>query len=213
MGTRYSLPVTTVPPVDLSPYAPRSGPAFTGTALFGGPVRLSDGTAASPGLSFAQDTDSGLTRIADNTLGLAAAGTEQFRVAAATASVNIIQATGATVGNSPIFSAIGADTNIGINFNAKNGGGFAFNATGTQFAILPTAGSVNYAIVTGAAAGSPPSVQVRGEDASVDLALVPKGSGGRVRFGNLTATDDAPVTGFIEVRDSSGVLRKLAVIA
>lgn len=213
MGTRYSLPVTTVPPVDLSPYAPRSGPSFSGTSVFGGPVRLSDGTAGAPGLAFAQDSDSGLTRIAENTLALAAAGTEQFRVAAATASVNLIQATGATVGNSPIFSAVGTDTNIGINFNAKNGGGFAFNATGTQFAILPAAGSVNYVIATGAAAGSPPSVQARGQDMSVDLALVPKGSGGRIRFGSLTATADAPVTGFIEVRDSSGTLRKLAVIA
>lgn len=58
------------------------------------------------------------------------------------------------------------------------------------------------------------NVSVRGEGSSpdVDLSLVPKG-GGRVRFGPHTAQADAPITGYIEIKDGNGALRKLAVIA
>lgn len=60
----------------------------------------------------------------------------------------------------------------------------------------------------------PGAVSLRGEGASanIDVFLVPKGTG-RVRLGTHTAQSDAPITGYIEVKDAGGVLRKLAVIA
>ncbi|HYH18756.1 MAG TPA: hypothetical protein VD995_09055 [Azospirillum sp.] len=213
MTGRYTLPITAVPPVDLSPYAPRHAPAFTGTSGFAGPVRLEDGSAPMPALAFVQDVDTGLTRPAPDTMGMVAGGTEQFRIAPASAAVNLVQVSGAPAGGSPIFAAIGADTHIGFNFHAKNGGGFVFNATGTQFLIATTPASVNYLTAIGGATGTPPTLQARGTDAAIDIALTPKGSGGRVRFGGYTAGPDAPVTGWIEIRDSAGTIRKLAVIA
>lgn len=41
--------------------------------------------------------------------------------------------------------------------------------------------------------------------------LTPKGSG-NVRFGALTTNADAPVTGYITIKDAGGTVRKLAVI-
>jgi hypothetical protein len=41
--------------------------------------------------------------------------------------------------------------------------------------------------------------------------LTPKGAGA-VRFGTLTASADAPITGYITIKDSDGTVRKLAVI-
>ena len=36
---------------------------------------------------------------------------------------------------------------------------------------------------------------------------------GRLQFGTRTATSDAPITGYIEIKDSGGTTRKLAVIS
>lgn len=55
-------------------------------------------------------------------------------------------------------------------------------------------------------------VSMIGDAANIDLRLVPKGTGA-VRFGTLTASGDAPITGYITVKDAGGVTRKLAVIA
>ena len=65
---------------------------------------------------------------------------------------------------------------------------------------------------TGGATGNAPSIAVGGSDTNIDLALTPKGTG-NVRFGTLTANADAPITGYILIKDSGGTTRKLAVIA
>ena len=53
----------------------------------------------------------------------------------------------------------------------------------------------------------------QGPSTDVDIMLVPKG-GGRVRIGStFTASSDAPVVGYVVVKDSNGTPRKLAVIA
>ena len=82
---------------------------------------------------------------------------------------------------------------------------------GTQFVVDNTASAVNWLQVTGAATGGAPVVSARGSDTNIDLALTPKGTG-NVRFGTLTATSDVAITGFIEIKDSAGNVRKLAVI-
>jgi hypothetical protein len=51
-----------------------------------------------------------------------------------------------------------------------------------------------------------------GSDTNIDIALTPKGTG-VLRFGTLTANADAPITGYITIKDSSGTTRKLAIIA
>jgi hypothetical protein len=83
---------------------------------------------------------------------------------------------------------------------------------GSQFAVTNTASAVNYVQATGAATGVSPTISAQGSDTNIDLALTPKGTG-NVRFGTLTANADAAITGYITIKDSSGTLRKLAVIA
>jgi hypothetical protein len=71
---------------------------------------------------------------------------------------------------------------------------------------------VNYLDFIGSATGSGPALRVLGTDASADLNLAPKGTG-KLRFGTLTATADAAVTGYITIKDAGGTTRKLAVIS
>lgn len=75
------------------------------------------------------------------------------------------------------------------------------------------ASQVNNLALSGAATGAPPILAAEGVDANIDLALVPKGTTGRVRFGAWQSLADTAVSGFIEIRDATGVLRKLATIA
>ncbi len=55
-------------------------------------------------------------------------------------------------------------------------------------------------------------MRAEGDATDIDLALFPKGAG-KARFGTLTANADAPITGYITIKDAGGTLRKLAVIA
>jgi hypothetical protein len=72
--------------------------------------------------------------------------------------------------------------------------------------------AVNYMQLTSAATGAAPILSSAGTDANIDILLSPKGAG-NVRFGNLTANADVPITGYITIKDASGTTRKLAVIA
>ena len=73
------------------------------------------------------------------------------------------------------------------------------------------AGGANYIQVANGAAGAPAGISVRGADEDIDLRLAPRGNG-RVQFGQYTAGATA-VTGYISVKDITGVVRKLAVIS
>lgn len=56
-----------------------------------------------------------------------------------------------------------------------------------------------------------PALKVTGPADNADMQFIPKGTG-RVRFGTHTASADTLVTGYVEIKDSSGVVRRLAVI-
>jgi hypothetical protein len=141
--------------------------------------------------------------------------TEQLRVAHTTSAVNFVQVTGAATGNLPTVTAQGSDTNVGLILSSKG----AFNVglrtgtnTVTQFEAAHVASAVNFLQARGAIAGAAPSFTAAGSDTNIDLALTPKGTG-NVRFGTYTASMALTVQGFIEVKDSGGTIRKLAVIA
>jgi len=142
---------------------------------------------------------------------------EQFRVAHTASAVNYVQVTGNATTGTPIISGQGSDTNVNLGFVSKGSGEirFASNASGSNinFRVLHTTSSaVNYGTVTGSAAGSAPVFGVAGSDTNIDLTLTPKGTG-MVRFGTRTASADAAITGYIEIKDSGGTTRRLAVIA
>jgi len=50
-----------------------------------------------------------------------------------------------------------------------------------------------------------------GSATNIDVLLVPKGTG-NVRFGTRTASSDVPVTGYIEIKDAGGTVRRLALV-
>ncbi len=76
--------------------------------------------------------------------------------------------------------------------------------------VVPVTAGVNRMEVSGAAIGGSPSLATAGGEANIDLALAPKG-GGRVRFGSYEATAGLTPSGFIEIKDSGGTLRRLLV--
>ena len=140
-------------------------------------------------------------------------GQQQFVVNPTASAVNYLQVTGGATGLPVTFSAQGSDTNIQINHVSKGTGNQVFIAgTTTQFAVATTASAVNYLSATGAATGSAPSIFAGGSDTNVDIALYPQGTG-VIKFGSLTANADAPITGYITIKDAGGTTRKLAVIA
>lgn len=81
MRTGYSL-VTTAPPADLTPYALRHDPGFTGTASFAGPLRLADGSGPAPALAFTGAAGTGLLRDGAGALAVAVGGVPRVSVGA-----------------------------------------------------------------------------------------------------------------------------------
>jgi hypothetical protein len=79
------------------------------------------------------------------------------------------------------------------------------------FSAASVASNANFIHVVSAIATAAPQVTAAGSDTDIDLTLTPKGTG-NVRFGTLTASGDAAVSGYITIKDSAGNARKLAVI-
>jgi hypothetical protein len=80
------------------------------------------------------------------------------------------------------------------------------------FVVENSATSVNYLGTRPSDTGVSPFIYVEGDDPDLDFFIVPKGTG-KLKFGGHTPTADAPIAGYMEVKDSGGVIRKLAVIA
>jgi hypothetical protein len=137
--------------------------------------------------------------------------TEQMRVAHTASAVNYVQVTGAATTVAPTISFQGSDTNISGSFVSKGSGTLRFltNTAVEQLRVLHTGSAVNYTTATGNIAGSAPVFGVAGSDTNIDLTLTPKGTG-NVRFGTYTAGVLTP-TGYIEVKDSGGTVRRLLV--
>ena len=134
----------------------------------------------------------------------------QLLVTHTSSAVNWVQATGATTTNPPIISAQGSDSNISLRLDSKGSGAITFVTSGAlQAAITNTTSAVNYVGLTGGATGNPVTVFAGGNNTDIDLSLTPKGTG-NVRFGTYTGTILTP-TGYIEVKDSSGTIRRLLV--
>ena len=134
---------------------------------------------------------------------------------ASVGGANHLRMRGASAGGRPTIVTDGVDPDVHIGVNAKGSAGRVILGNNGQDHVLVggTAAAVaNRVRLEGGTAGQPISVRVDGSDADVDIALTPKGAG-RLRFGNHIATADAPITGYLELKDSGGTVRKLAVIA
>jgi len=164
-------------------------------------------------------TNSSLTSVTRGTLGHifstgGTVGNSQLQISHTASAVNYVQVTGNATTGSPTISTQGSDTNISMQYLAKGSGVHAFQTGSSfnQFRITATTSAVNYLAVTGAVAGAAPVMSATGSDTNIDLTLTPKGTG-NVRFGTYTASMALTVQGYIEIKDSGGTVRKLAVIA
>jgi endosialidase-like protein len=92
------------------------------TGNVSGQISLSDGSAASPGLYFTNDTNTGIYRPGADVLGIAAGGNDVARFVGNTSGVNYFNLSAATTGNAVTISAAGTDTNIGIALTPKGTG-------------------------------------------------------------------------------------------
>lgn len=113
-----------------------------------------------------------------------------------------------------ILQATGSDTDVHFFGQTKGAGTFRFkSADGVdeQVRISATASAVNFVNLTGAVTGSGVSIGALGSDTDIDVRLVPKGAG-RVRIGTRVSTSDVAITGYIEIKDAGGTIRKLAII-
>ena len=147
-------------------------------------------------------------------------GTEQFRVTHTASAVNYVQVTGAATGSSPSITATGSDGSVGLTLLSRGTSStgslisFASNLTSTNYTFRIAAGSTanaNYLQVAPSATTASPVLSSQGSDTNIDLTLTPKGTG-RVQFGTYTATVSI-ITGYIEIKDSGGTVRRLAVVS
>lgn len=108
--------------------------------------------------------------------------------------------------------AEGSANPIGLYLSAKGTAAVYLAAAGTTIAsFLPVPTGVNRLEVVQGAPGAPVQVGVQGADSNVDLLVSGKGTG-LVRFGTYTPVSTEVFSGYIMIKDASGVLRKLAVL-
>lgn len=142
---------------------------------------------------------------------------EQLRIAHTASAVNYVQVTGGPTTGAPSFSFTGSDSTVSGFITVKGAGAFSFFNNGASSSrIFRMDGSAstslaNYLQVAGTVAGTAPVLSAQGSDTNIDLTLTPKGTG-LVQFGTRTASADAAITGYIEIKDSGGTIRRLAII-
>lgn len=146
-------------------------------------------------------------------------GGVQVAIASITSPVNYLMMNGGVSGDPPVIysnSFNGQDTDVGLKFGTRGVAGFTYvtslnngNAATEVFISHHAGGNANYIGLQGSSAGSPSVIYVDGSDANIDLKVQPKGTG-LVKFGSYTA-GACTVGGYIQIKDSGGTTRKLAV--
>lgn len=181
----------------------------TGGAVAGAsPYTVARGADTNIGMYFGTKGTSAQFVFADG------AGASQLRIGGSAGAVNYAQIRGGSTGQNVGFDAVGADTNVGFDFNGKGTGTHVFRSNGgIQFQVGNTVNSVNYLAAIGGAAGSGlVTLGPFGSDVNIDVLLGTKGTG-VMRFGTFTSNGDAAVNGYVTIKDAAGNLRKLATIA
>lgn len=109
--------------------------------------------------------------------------------------------------------AKGDDTNVDIRLTPKGTGAIEMRSRGFRAlrATNPSGTMANWLDANGSATTVPPSMVANGSDTNISIRFTPKGTG-KVSFGTRTATSDVAITGYIEIEDSGGTVRRLAVI-
>jgi hypothetical protein len=93
-------------------------------------------------------------------------------------------------------------------------GGFVFGTETVDFAKIPrVASAVNGISLNPSTTGNPVIISAGiGSDTNIDIDIRPKGTG-LMRYGAHAAITTETVTGYIQIKDNAGNIRKLAVIS
>lgn len=83
--------------------------------------------------------------------------------------------------------------------------------TTPSFSVEVVENPSNYISVAASQTDSTPIIYSRGGDQDIDILLAPKNEG-RVRFGAAILNSNVRTTGYIEIKDSSGFIRRLAIV-
>lgn len=142
-------------------------------------------------------------------------GAESLQVGEGVAGGNHIKVLGRASGTSPDLTAQGVDADVGLKLSSKGAANIELYSNGLTTRIarfLYTASAVNYLDLSQSATGQPVQIAANGSDTDVDLRLTGKGAG-VLRFGAFTSSGDVACNGYITIKDSGGVSRKLMVTA
>ncbi len=139
----------------------------TGAITSGGNVSASGafiaavGSVGAPSHTIVGRTDTGMWSSAIGTLDFSVGAVRGLRILPAVSGVNYFAVFPNTAGNRPGLSVEGTDTNIGMSFNAKGSGDFAwFGNGGTQLLISSAAGASRYFAFSGGS--NEPTVSIGG---------------------------------------------------
>lgn len=160
-------------------------------------------------------TDAGIYRSAAGMLSFSANGAKQLGVTGASNNVNFVNAQGSATGSSVFLSTGGSDTNAGFILSSKGTGALSLrtNSGGTVgLQIVDVASAINHLQINAAITGSAPSVSAFGPDTNVDIKFTPQGTG-VLEFGTFTTLGAEILNGYVTIKDNTGTLRKIAVIA
>lgn len=117
-------------------------------------------------------------------------------------------------GSTPSVRADGPDADYELEMHSKGTSALgARNGNGRLFRASNEANSVNWPQLVASATGNEVKLVGVGSDGTIDVKIEPKSASGRVMFGTHAAISTETVTGYIEIKDAGGTLRKLAVVS
>ena len=141
------------------------------------------------------------------------AGAEAARFTYQPNTVNMFNIVGGPTGYAPVIRSAGGDSNVHMGFDTKGAGNFIFSSHefgSLEFQIYASGGNSYIAVGSGDGIAT---VSTNGTPDEIDLQISPKGTNARIRMGTWTSNSDTNINGYIEIKDSSGNIRKIATIA
>jgi len=113
----------------------------------------------------------------------------QFAVTNTASAANFLKVIASVAGQGVTLAAEGTDTNVNVNIRSRGAGNVTlFSAGAAALYAQGQANGVNVMAVFNAAAGNAPRFEAVGADANISIRMVPRGTGGVVVEGPLSAT-------------------------
>lgn len=170
----------------------------TGAGGMLAPFRIADGTITAPGLSFLNETNSGLYRQSAGQIWMSVNGTNVLQYT----SNGVLVPVGKTltaIGNIAA-TTLDVSTSATIELATLTGNTKLGKGTGTEsLRVVPAALAVNWLRIYGAATGAGPTIDAQGSDTNINLNLAAKGTGSIVAASPVTLSSTLSVTGAITV--------------